>query len=188
MTPWPRAGTIVQRPSRDRLRMSYSSRIALIIAAVLTAVGAVMYMRSQDTRAPALTPPLVERLLQTAADGVESRSPSKALSVTTDDAAIFGYRRAQIARMMARSMRDSVPGRLSISWRNLQVTERGNVGTAEFDVTVRERLGGTDAVYVESHISLELVKVRRRTWLGLGTTEQWLVSRAQSSSDLMIGD
>ncbi len=154
----------------------------------MMAFGAVMYLRSQDTRASALTPSLVDRLLRTAAGGVEVRSPSKALSVTTEDASLFGYRREQIARMMARSSRDAMPGRLAITWRNLQVSDRGNVGNVDFDVTVQERVGNTDAVYVQAHITLELVKVRRSAWLGLRTYEEWLVRRAQSSSDLMLDD
>ena len=168
--------------------MAYSSRIALIVGTFLVALGAALYLRSQDTRAQALMPPVVEGLLRTAVSGIESRSPSKALSVTTEDANLFGYRRAQIARMIARSRRDGSWGRLSISWKNLEVTERGNVGTAKFDVTVGERLDNTDAVYVEAHITLDLVKIRRREWFGLQTSERWLIGRAQSSSDLMLGD
>jgi hypothetical protein len=162
--------------------------MALSAAAIFMALGAFLYIRSQDTRAPALTAPVVERLLRTAVRGLQSRSPSKTLSMVTEDAMLFGFRRAQMERILAQSMHDLSTARLVITWQNLQVADRGNLGTAEFDVTVAERMRGADAVYVTSHITLELERVRRPRWLGLGTEEAWLVRRALSSMDLMLGD
>ncbi|NLH99453.1 MAG: hypothetical protein GX446_08155 [Chthonomonadales bacterium] len=166
--------------------MSSSSRVALIAACVLLAGGSFMYIRSQDTRAPALTQPVVEAMLKRAAAGLNQRDSRRILALATEDAILFGVRRVQLERAINRAMREIAPGRLDITWRNLVVNERGNVGTAEFDVSVEERIGSTDAVYFVSHITLDLVKVRRATWLGLGKREEWLVRRAVSSEDLML--
>lgn len=168
--------------------MTPSSRIALGAACVLLVAGALMYARSQDTRAPVLSRSVVERLLARGARGVEQRNATQVLELTTDDARLFGLRREQLARVMGRARRDMGSGRLSISWNNVTVVERGNVGTAEFDVTVREHLNGADAVYMTMRVTLDLVKVRRSNWLGLGSSEHWLVRRAESSTDLMLGE
>lgn len=168
--------------------MSSSSRIALISAFVLLAVGFFMYVRTQDTRAPALSPRVVEALLRKASEGIHQRDIAAVMDLTTSDATIFGMRRIQAQRALAQTLREMAPGRLIVSWRDLQVIERGNVGTAEFEVSVEERLGSTDAVYLQSHITLDLVKVRRPTWLGLSSCEEWLVRRAESSTGLTFAD
>jgi hypothetical protein len=168
--------------------MTPSSRLALA-AAILLFVGAgLIYARSQDTRAPALTKPVVESMLRKGARAIERRSAAQVLDLTTDDAVLLGLKRAQMAHVISRSARDLSPGRFRIEWRDLVVSERGNVGTAEFEVSVRESLPAADAEYLTTHVTLDLVKVRRSSWLGLGSAEVWLVRRAESSTDLMLRD
>jgi len=168
--------------------MTPGSQRALVAAAVLLLGSAVLYFRSQDTPAPRLTAHEVSRTLAEVASAVRRRNSARAFGLATEDAELFGARRARLERYVARALRDAAPGRLNLSWRDLVVTDHGATGAAEFDVTVGERMGDTDTVYFESRITLYFRKVRRSRWLGLGTEERWLVERAQSSADVFTGE
>jgi ketosteroid isomerase-like protein len=168
--------------------MTRTSQRALVAATALLLASAILYFRSQDTPAPPLTARVVDATLTEVARAIRRRDAAGAFGFVTEDAELFGARRARLERYAARTLREAAPGRLNLSWHDIVVTDHGPTGAAEFDVTVGERIGDTDTVYFQSRITLYFRKVRVTRWLGLGTEERWLVERAQSSSDVFTGE
>lgn len=164
-----------------------SSRNALIAALVLALASAILYLTAQDTPAPDLTESHVQGMLRDIAAAVRRRDADAAFAHVTRDALLFGEKRARLEQYARRSLREASAGALSIRWQNLTVATSGDRGTAEFDVAVSERLGGIEAEYFSSHVTLYFRKQRRPGTLGLGSVEEWLVDRAVSSTDVFAG-
>lgn len=162
--------------------MAPSSRKVLLTAFVLAGLSGILYLASQDTPAPAFTVAYAESILRHAADAARRRDTAALFAHVAEDAELFGERRQRMERFARRGLREVAPGALQIKWANLTVTALGGRSAAEFDVSVSEEVGNTEALYYTGRITLEFRKFARPRWLGLGTAEEWRIIRATSSS------
>ena len=167
--------------------MAPSSRKALMTALVLACLSGIVYFASQDTPAPAFTIAYAESVLRDAADAARRRDAAAMFAHVADNADLFGERRARMERFAYRSLREVAPGALKIRWAHLTVVRIGSGAMAEFDVSVSEDVGNTEVIYYAGHVTLEFRRVKRPRWLGLGTAEEWRITRATSSLPVFEG-
>lgn len=150
-------------------------------------MGILTFIQGKDTPAPKLTPTLVDRMLKDVANSIRRHDVERAFEYTTEDAQLFGTTRQRLEHFAMRSLRGVNTRNVEVVWRNLQVVDLGDTGLADFDLTVGERMAGSDTVYFEAHVALQLRKVRRSGVLGLGSRQIWLITRADSSRDIYSG-
>lgn len=168
--------------------MRRSSKVVLALALALLLALGFLYVRSLDTDAPPLTPRVASQLLERGERAFEHRSVEGIMELVAPRARLFGRNPDQLRLVLARAFQEMGPNRITADRRNLIVEPMGDTGTASFDVRIGERGGGADVLYYDLHVSLDLVKVRVPHWLGLYTTEEWKVSRAESIGGLDLPD
>lgn len=173
---------------RIRFFSTSTSRVALMAAAILAVLSVVLFIASQDTRAPDLDAARVEAILRNVADAVRRRDVRGLFADVADDAELFGERRERMERYAWRALREVAAGAVQIQWTAPRIRSEGGTGMAEFEVTVTESVANSTAVYYSGTVTLYLRKEKRPRWFGLSSEERWCIYRATSSTPVFAVD
>jgi hypothetical protein len=166
--------------------MRRSSVVVLIMAGLLLAAMAFLYVRSFDTIAPPMSVQVATDLLNRGKAALERRDVEGIMELTAPDARLLGRSPEQMRTILNQAMAELGREHLTITWSDVSARQTDNTAYVSFNLQVGQKTAGFDATYYNSRIRLELQKVRIPHWFGLYSTEEWRVSLADSDRSLDV--
>jgi len=168
--------------------MRRSSKVALLVAVLILVAMIVVYLKTLDTVAPPMSLQVAQQLLERGRVALERRDADGIMDLMASNAKILDQNVERMRLILYRTMRELGTSHLTATWKNLNARQQGNNAYVSFDLEVGQDEAGVWASYYRPHINLELTKVRVSRWFGLYTTEEWKITRVESSEPLDIPD
>jgi hypothetical protein len=114
----------------------------------------------------------------------EAHNVTGLMNLIDDNARIIDKDKEQTRFLLIRAFRNAGADPITLSWKNLNVTRNNDTAILNFDLDVGQNMNGITVNWAHSHFDMILQKTNVPHWLGLYTTQEWKIIKADTDLPL----